>query len=59
MCWWNIWYIECWCGRRIRYCLCNTPEMFDGLTDEENIDVEQLYGDKSLEIDIALQDKDT
>ena len=29
------------------------PMMFDGLTDEEDIDDEQLYGDESMEIDIA------
>ena len=28
-------------------------ETFDGLTDEEDTDDEQLYGDESLEIDIA------
>ena len=29
------------------------PEMFDDLTDEEDIDDEQLYGDESMEIDTA------
>ena len=29
------------------------PEMFDGLTAEEDIDDDQPYGDESLEIDIA------
>ena len=29
------------------------PEMFDGLTDEEDIDDEQLYSDESWEIDIG------
>ena len=29
------------------------PEMFDGLTDEEDIDDKQLYGDEGLEIDIT------
>ena len=26
MCWWNIWYIECWYGRGIRCCHSNTLE---------------------------------
>ena len=29
------------------------PEIFDGLTDEEDIYDEQLYGDETLEIDIV------
>ena len=29
------------------------PKMFDDLTDEEDIDDQQLYGDESLEIAIA------